>query len=141
MNHGTAPGYRTLRLRTRGPQIVRLPQIQASRVPSFFSAGHFINRQDGTQFARTDAALMANPEHPSTSSTPVSEQRALISQRKTDHINLCASGEVEFRSKGTLFDDLQLIHDARCPTATSTTSICARRSWARYWRRRSSSVR
>lgn len=55
---------------------------------------------------------MANPEHPSTSSTPVSEQRALISQRKTDHINLCASGEVEFRSKGTLLDDLQLIHDA-----------------------------
>lgn len=52
---------------------------------------------------------MQNP--PSPPSSPA-EQRALISQRKSDHINLCASGEVEFRSKGTLLDDLQLIHDA-----------------------------
>lgn len=40
------------------------------------------------------------------------EQQALISQRKSDHIALCASGEVEFRQKGTLLDQVQLIHDA-----------------------------
>ena len=39
-------------------------------------------------------------------------QQRLISQRKTDHINLCASGEVEFREKGTLLDQVQLVHDA-----------------------------
>jgi len=43
--------------------------------------------------------------------TPPAEQ-ALISQRKSDHIALCASGEVEFRSKGTLLDQVQLVHDA-----------------------------
>jgi isopentenyl-diphosphate delta-isomerase len=35
-----------------------------------------------------------------------------IQKRKADHLALCASGEVEFRKKGTLLDDLQLIHDA-----------------------------
>src|SRR3954471_23490415 len=35
-----------------------------------------------------------------------------ISQRKADHIALCASGEVEFREKGTLLDQVQLVHDA-----------------------------
>src|SRR6185369_17021820 len=35
-----------------------------------------------------------------------------IQKRKSDHLNLCASGEVDFRKKGTLLDDLQLIHDA-----------------------------
>jgi isopentenyl-diphosphate delta-isomerase len=39
-------------------------------------------------------------------------QKALISQRKSDHIALCASGEVEFRAKGTLLDQVQLVHDA-----------------------------
>ena len=52
----------------------------------------------------------SQPSQSPASSQP--EQKALISQRKTDHINLCASGEVEFRGKGTLLDDLQLIHDA-----------------------------
>ena len=40
------------------------------------------------------------------------EQQQLISQRKSDHLALCASGEVEFRSKGTLLDQVQLVHDA-----------------------------
>jgi isopentenyl-diphosphate delta-isomerase len=35
-----------------------------------------------------------------------------IQKRKADHLALCASGEVDFRKKGTLLDDLQLIHDA-----------------------------
>jgi isopentenyl-diphosphate Delta-isomerase len=35
-----------------------------------------------------------------------------IKRRKADHIALCASGEVEFRDKGTLFDEVQLVHDA-----------------------------
>lgn len=35
-----------------------------------------------------------------------------IKQRKADHLALCASGEVEFRQKGTLLDEVQLIHDA-----------------------------
>jgi isopentenyl-diphosphate delta-isomerase len=35
-----------------------------------------------------------------------------IKRRKADHIALCASGEVEFRDKGTLLDEVQLVHDA-----------------------------
>jgi isopentenyl-diphosphate Delta-isomerase len=35
-----------------------------------------------------------------------------IRKRKADHIALCASGEVEFRDKGTLLDEVQLVHDA-----------------------------
>ena len=35
-----------------------------------------------------------------------------IRRRKADHIALCASGEVEFRDKGTLLDEVQLVHDA-----------------------------
>src|SRR6185369_16810328 len=35
-----------------------------------------------------------------------------IAKRKADHIALCASGEVEFRDKGPLFDEVQLVHDA-----------------------------
>lgn len=35
-----------------------------------------------------------------------------IQKRKADHLALCASGEVDFRHKGTLLDDLSLVHDA-----------------------------
>lgn len=35
-----------------------------------------------------------------------------ISQRKADHIDLCATGDVGFLDKTTLFDDVDLIHDA-----------------------------
>ena len=35
-----------------------------------------------------------------------------ISQRKKDHIALCAGDKVGFRSKGTLLDQVELIHNA-----------------------------
>ena len=35
-----------------------------------------------------------------------------IQKRKSDHLALCASGEVEFRNKGTLLDEVALVHDA-----------------------------
>jgi isopentenyl-diphosphate Delta-isomerase len=35
-----------------------------------------------------------------------------IARRKSDHLALCASGEVDFRDKGTLLDEVQLVHDA-----------------------------
>ncbi len=35
-----------------------------------------------------------------------------ISQRKTDHILLCATGDVGFRARTTLFEDVRLVHDA-----------------------------
>lgn len=41
-----------------------------------------------------------------------SQEPTLISQRKSQHIELCASGNVEFRGKGTLLDQVQLVHDA-----------------------------
>ncbi len=35
-----------------------------------------------------------------------------IAQRKADHIDLCATGDVGFRAKTTLFDEVELVHDA-----------------------------
>lgn len=35
-----------------------------------------------------------------------------IQQRKADHIDLCATGDVGFRAKTNLFDDVELVHDA-----------------------------
>jgi isopentenyl-diphosphate Delta-isomerase len=35
-----------------------------------------------------------------------------IAHRKADHIDLCATGDVGFHSKTTLFEDVELVHDA-----------------------------
>jgi len=35
-----------------------------------------------------------------------------IAQRKQDHIDLCATGDVGFRAKTTLLDEVELVHDA-----------------------------
>lgn len=35
-----------------------------------------------------------------------------IGRRKQDHIDLCATGDVGFRAKTTLFDEVELVHDA-----------------------------
>ena len=35
-----------------------------------------------------------------------------ISHRKADHIQLCIDGDVEFKGKTTLFEQVELIHDA-----------------------------
>ncbi|MFO0548973.1 MAG: type 2 isopentenyl-diphosphate Delta-isomerase [Polyangiaceae bacterium] len=35
-----------------------------------------------------------------------------ISQRKSDHIDLCATGDVAFKAKTTLFEEVELVHDA-----------------------------
>jgi len=35
-----------------------------------------------------------------------------IQERKTDHLSLCAEGEVGFRGQGTLLDGVKLVHDA-----------------------------
>lgn len=65
---------------------------------------------------RKPANPLASSSRPPSAAEPPAlvepEQQLLISQRKSDHIALCASGEVEFRSKGTLLDQVQLVHDA-----------------------------
>ena len=58
--------------------------------------------------ARPSSAAAA----PAPVAAPAAEQQQLISQRKSDHLALCASGEVEFRAKGTLLEQVQLVHDA-----------------------------
>ena len=35
-----------------------------------------------------------------------------IAQRKADHIDLCATGDVAFREKSTLFEDVDFVHDS-----------------------------
>ncbi len=52
---------------------------------------------------------MSQPPSPN---DPERAQQPLISQRKSEHIALCASGDVEFRNKGTLLDQVQLVHQA-----------------------------
>ncbi|MDC3960815.1 type 2 isopentenyl-diphosphate Delta-isomerase [Polyangium jinanense] len=39
-------------------------------------------------------------------------QASPISTRKADHIDLCATGDVGFRAKTTLFEGVELVHDA-----------------------------
>src|SRR4051812_5823931 len=45
---------------------------------------------------------------PSGGALPTSD----LQQRKTDHLTLCATGEVGFRSASTLFEGVRLVHDA-----------------------------
>ncbi|MFW6058504.1 MAG: type 2 isopentenyl-diphosphate Delta-isomerase [Persicimonas sp.] len=40
------------------------------------------------------------------------DQQPDISQRKLDHIDLCAEEEVEYRGKTTLLDEVELLHDS-----------------------------
>ncbi len=40
------------------------------------------------------------------------EQAVDIERRKTDHIDLCVSGDVGFEAKTTLFEEVELVHDA-----------------------------
>ncbi|MFO0590162.1 MAG: type 2 isopentenyl-diphosphate Delta-isomerase [Polyangiaceae bacterium] len=42
----------------------------------------------------------------------MSNDASPIAQRKADHIDLCATGDVGFHDKTTLFEDVELIHDA-----------------------------
>ncbi len=41
----------------------------------------------------------------------MSNENAPIARRKADHIELCATGDVGFRAKTTLFEEVELIHD------------------------------
>jgi isopentenyl-diphosphate Delta-isomerase len=42
----------------------------------------------------------------------MTEESKKISERKSDHIELCATGDVGFRAKTTLLEQVELIHDA-----------------------------
>jgi isopentenyl-diphosphate delta-isomerase len=42
----------------------------------------------------------------------MSGESETIGQRKSDHITLCATGDVGFREGGALFDQVRLVHDA-----------------------------
>jgi isopentenyl-diphosphate delta-isomerase len=53
-----------------------------------------------------------SPNAATSAESGAAAEKALISQRKSDHIALCASGEVEFRGKGTLLEQVHLVHDA-----------------------------
>jgi isopentenyl-diphosphate Delta-isomerase len=44
--------------------------------------------------------------------TTTTDPKTTISGRKADHIELCATGDVGFRSKTTLLEQVELIHDA-----------------------------
>lgn len=44
-------------------------------------------------------------------------------RRKVDHLNLCATGEVEFQQKTTLFEDVHLVHCALPEMAESDVDI------------------
>jgi isopentenyl-diphosphate delta-isomerase len=39
-------------------------------------------------------------------------QRGTIGRRKAEHLALCASGEVDFRGRTAMFEDVELFHDA-----------------------------
>lgn len=49
-----------------------------------------------------------------------------ISHRKADHIDLCIDGDVGFRTKTTLFDDVDFVHDALPELRLSAVDLSAR---------------
>jgi isopentenyl-diphosphate delta-isomerase len=55
-----------------------------------------------------------------TSSAPA---QPAISARKADHIDLCTDGDVAFRHKTTLFEDVGLVHDALPELAVSDVDL------------------
>lgn len=46
-----------------------------------------------------------------------------ISARKADHLDLCTDGDVAFKHKGTLLDEVELIHDALPERALSEVDL------------------
>jgi len=46
-----------------------------------------------------------------------------ISSRKADHIALCTTGDVGFRGKGTLLDEVELLHDALPELRTADVAL------------------
>ena len=46
------------------------------------------------------------------SATEDQTQRAIIAKRKDDHLALCASGEVNFRARSSLFEAVEFVHDS-----------------------------
>jgi isopentenyl-diphosphate Delta-isomerase len=50
------------------------------------------------------------PKAPPGGQSPAAEPD--IGSRKRDHLQLCAEGDVGFRTRGTLLDELDLVHDA-----------------------------
>ncbi len=46
-----------------------------------------------------------------------------ISVRKADHLDLCTHGDVAFRSKSTLFEDISFVHDALPELAVSDIDL------------------
>ena len=46
-----------------------------------------------------------------------------ISQRKADHIDLCTDGDVGFRAKSTLFEAVELVHNALPELAVSDVDL------------------
>ena len=50
-------------------------------------------------------------------------QRGTIGRRKAEHLALCASGEVEFRGRTAMFEDVELFHDALPERALADISL------------------
>ena len=50
-------------------------------------------------------------------------QTPAISSRKADHIDLCTDGDVGFRKKTTLFEAIDLVHDALPELAVSDVDL------------------
>ncbi len=51
---------------------------------------------------------------------------ALLGKRKTDHIELCRDADVEYRRRGTLLDEVTLLHDALPEFAVDEVDLASR---------------